>query len=124
MFSKIALVGVLGFIAMVTSATAYMGIATKGSCCQKSAMIAAPSSCGAGQVSCCLKGTGDVASAKSSGECADCVCADCLPEDNCCVNRTCCEDGNCCEGSECSGSSAKLVSKTDEACTGDCCAQK
>lgn len=125
MFTKIALVGVLGLAAMVTSATAYMGMSPKGTCCQKSALVAAPSSCCEGQAACCTKGLTSVASAKSACECAACVCSDCLPEDCCCTNGTCCNDGKCCEGSDCcSEAGTKLVSKTDEACASGCCAKK
>jgi len=127
MFSKIALVGVLGLVAVVTSATTYMGMSPKGSSCQKSAMVAAPASCCAGQASCCSEGLNSVASAKSPCECADCACSACLPEDCCCTSVTCCADGKCCEKGVCDSSSdsaAKLVSKTDEACAGGCCDKK
>ncbi|MCY2985476.1 MAG: hypothetical protein NTY15_17760 [Planctomycetota bacterium] len=125
MFSKIALVGVLGLAALVTSATAYMGMSPKGSCCQKSAMVAATGSCCAGQASCCLEDLTSVATAKSPCECAKCDCGNCLPEDCCCNNGTCCADGKCCEGGACcSDSAAKLVSTTEEACASGCCAKK
>ena len=133
MFTKIAFLGAASLLAMVTSATAYMGMSSKGTCCQKSAMVSAAAPSCESQSGCCSRVSGSVVSDVSVCECAACDCAECLPDNCCCDNGTCCADGACCKEGTCckegacdssSKSTDKLVSTTVESCPSGCCAKK
>ena len=123
MLTKIALLGVASVLALVTGATSYMGMNSKGSCCPQSLMVSGgccPSAVSSYQV--------DMASlecTKSPSECPGFGCSQGLPDD-CCI-KDCCPDGLCCEGKDCDccgDSSTTLVSVQEETCASGCCSKK
>ncbi len=123
MFTKIALLGLASVLALVTSATAYKGMNSKGSCCQQSAMIS--SGCCPSAVSSCQVDMAALEGTKSQSECSNCGRIQSLPDD--CCDKDCCEDGLCCEGKDCDcrgDSSTKLVSVQEETCASGCCSKK
>jgi len=123
MLTKIALLGVACVLALVTSATAYKGMNSKGSCCNLSAMVS--SGCCPSAVSSCQIDMATLAGIESQSECSNCGRSQSLPDD--CCDKDCCADGLCCDGKDCDccgGSSEKLISVLEETCASGCCSKK
>lgn len=123
MLTKIALLGVASVLALVTGATSYMGMNSKGSCCPQSLMVSG--GCCPSAVSSCQLDIASLECTKAPTECSGLVCSQLLPDD--CCSKDCCADDLCCEGKDCAccgDSSTKLVSVQEETCASGCCSKK